>query len=900
MYRRQDYIERIVDLINERHSRVLNIYGEKGVGKSYIVESLKKNSSLTHGYFCGYLDFSLYAGMSRQSILNALYDLCDFLTAQKIVKLHVFEIADAVESKRSGRIPYAKRKLLSRIDTTAEVSDAMSQLIGEVLPEMPGFRELKSIGMGIKMLQMVSRHAFDHLGFMDSEPDLREKYEKMDDQRLFQSLPEALTQDINHREASDNGILVLVENYDSSMENASWLQNLIAGAPDVTWVFVSRQPIKAADIPVFHLKISPLSPKQLFDYVRETQKGLSLDHDMLGHIFKVTQGNPQQVDQVCEYIRQKQETGPIAWKEVEERGYGYVVEELLRNLSRADQEILFHLNFARSFDEELFGELFPGRLYPLYNSLFASHLFTVCPDGRLCVQSSVQEEVLRFMAAKDKSLRSTCYEHLFQAELRLLLKAGQGRKVSPEEVGRHMQNLFRYGSALSSPEMYLEGLLDVRTVLMHAGYLRTFCMELESVGKHCPEELQMRAARETVGLYLCISDFQACRRALETGRALAEKLGDLGSRLSFLTTMMELEYISPSTGGNAVEHWISMAQELLKLLNSHIRSIPYGEYVLSTVKAQLYLTKAYITQNRYDLARKQVEKILSFCEDPMRLQAFSLYSQYAKALQYTGEISAMERDRQKAAQYYGKALSIYRIAEMYQPYWEARFYLDYGLAYKRSAEVLFALAAESSDPEEGEAHIRQGMLQLETAVKVYEEVKARVPDMMDTYCKIGFACNLAAESLLDASPGNHDTEKYLRMGEENFTDAIDCLAAARSPQMGNRQLANIRCTLSRLWGRYYRESGSPQKAETCYQKSVSQGEKAALVAPEHPYGYLETSWSCAELSEFMLEQGRKKDAKVYVSKGLDALNQAYRYMDHNHREDHVEARLNRVLRQIGA
>ena len=99
--------DQIDDLLRDNRysdTRVFNLYGGKGVGKTHMAAELMETRRKA-GTPCGYLDFNEYKGMSSHTTLNALYQLCDYLTIKHNISLTQFEIADEVNCERWGRIP---------------------------------------------------------------------------------------------------------------------------------------------------------------------------------------------------------------------------------------------------------------------------------------------------------------------------------------------------------------------------------------------------------------------------------------------------------------------------------------------------------------------------------------------------------------------------------------------------------------------------------------------------------------------------------------------------------------------------------------------------------------------------------------------------------------------------
>ena len=224
----------IEDILSDRtyaKARVFNLYGIKGVGKTHIVAQLMEERRKA-GNPCGYLDFDEYKGLSTHSTLNALYQICDYLTIKHNISLTQFEIADEVNCERWGRIPYCQRKK----DVVCSTIDQASDISGLVVDVISEFRELPYIGLGINLLQRASKIAYavyhTHSPAYLSNKAFREECQGMSDMDLLRRLPLFLAHDVEQSAQglmSNHPILVVVDNYnDEAQIDDSWMDALIS------------------------------------------------------------------------------------------------------------------------------------------------------------------------------------------------------------------------------------------------------------------------------------------------------------------------------------------------------------------------------------------------------------------------------------------------------------------------------------------------------------------------------------------------------------------------------------------------------------------------------------------------------------------------------------------------
>lgn len=894
MYIREKYVKRIINEINTTDKKVINVHGDKGVGKSYIIQEVKKNPELTENYICGYLDFSQYVGMTSYTMIDALYDMCDFLTAQKVIKLYQFDIADRVDSIRNGRIPYCERKMYDRIDMSSNVSDFMVEVVSE-------FKELPYVGAGIKLLQAASKFVYKHRVIPEEDKRIYEQYKGMNDEELRSILPLALAKDINEAQLGNpKSILVIVENYDNTYledRSSEWLKTLISNTREVKWLFVSRKEMKNSYVKIQSIPVEPMSESEMKKFLTNGKK--IHDAEELENLCLLCEGIPLRADRIIEFVNLQKKQGEVDWNLLKHQGYQHIVSEMLRGLSTSEKEILFQLNFARYFDEILFEQLFPGRFFTLYKEWFSSSLFTQIDIKKYCVQNSMREEVADYMNELDDTLKEDCYYNLFRAEYNWFKRAELSADIAVEDIGQHMQSLFIYGNHISSVKEYFECLTEVKNILIGAGYLRNYHNEIAALIGKGNDELDMAIYEEIGILSVYVSDYVTAREMINKGIELAQTHNNIDKKLTFLSVLMNLEYMSPSDEEMAVDKCIRIAEEYIDTLEKNIKVIPYKMYISNLIKARLYLTKQYITKKQYDNAQETVSYILDICADNRKLSALSLYALYGKAQEHMGEIYMKLRMGKEAIDMYEKAVETYQVAEVLQSYWDAEFYLNFGLAYKRISEEYFCMAGEMTENEEQyEEYIEKAIKNMDNAFKKYEQVRRRVPEIIDTYCKMGFAYANALDYLWRDDKRNEQTEKYLADAEKVLEEAFAQMASNAGETVSNREVANAKCIISRDKGKYYWRKGEVDKAEECFRITVLDGENAIKAAPKHPYGYAEAARSYYAYASYLFEQQRYEEAKEYASKGLETIECANKYINNSEGFVNIRKAFEEILEKI--
>ena len=872
---------RLEDVLSDpafAETQIFNLYGTKGVGKTHLIAQLMEGRRKA-GNPCGYLDFEEYKGISAHTTLNALYQICDYLTIKHNIALTQFEIADEVNCERWGRIPYCQRKK-DVVSSTIDQASDLSELVVDVISE---FRDLPYIGLGISLLQRASKLAYAvyraHSPAYLSHKAFREACQGMSDVELLRQLPLSLARDVEmsvQGSRSNHPILMVVDNCNETQIDNSWIDTLICNTRHITWIFVSRSPMQYTNSGIVSLPVSPLDEEQLKRYLEGQQH--PFDDALLHCLLHASSGIPLHIQRMLEYAARNGAGKPSDWADMERLGYQKIAQESLNNLSLNEKEILFQLNFAQSFDEELFSRLFPGRLFSLYQDWFNSSLFLADEFGRHKVQGAVKEEIEAYMSQFDCNLSQACKERLYRAEYAWFKDLDLSSKYSISECDYHLRNLLAYGMELPDADQYALDLIHLKRTLLELGYTTEYCSTLSGLAQKISPATRVTVFQEIAILSLRLSRFSESRTAIRQGLELLTP-HDVEHRITFSLILMELEYISPSGDQDAVQHCIDIAEQLIEVLDANLDSIPFKHYINSMVKAHLYLAKAYIVKNDYVKGAQHASYVLELCSDANRSSVLALHASHAKAQEYMGEIKAMEGETSAALSYYQSAARNYQLAEAVQLYWDAAFYLDFGLIYNRIAEASLSLAKKETNQGERAALEKAAQSSVEHALKKYSGVQAKRPELIDTYCKIGFLCNMFLEYFWNREEYQSAVEHCFEQANSNLQSAFQLVGHNHT----NRQLANISCTLTSILGCYLAYRGDYAKAEEVFAQSIQYGHTAVSVAPKHPYGYLVLSEARLDFGRFLMERGRTSEAEAVLRDGLSDISTAERYAGNTNR-----------------
>ncbi len=878
---RNHVIEKMLNEIIQGNVQVINLYGDKGVGKSYFINQLKQNEILKKKYLCGTVDLEQYAGMPALSMVNALYDMCDFLYSEEAVRLVEFDIADRIDSLRNNRIPYTGRRFEKGLNTSVELTEFVSEFI-----------ELPYIGAGIKAAKAAARIVNKYRPKTEEEKALHEAFSKMDKERLHEYLPCALANDINHSKGQrGKKILMIVENAetaDFSMFSGNWLNDLVEHIENIIWVFVTRKPLKM-NKEVSSFEVLPMNYEEMEAY-------LSLEKripDQLNRyrIFTLSRGIPLYVERIIDLMNQK-DGQHLDWEVLNAKGSEYIISETLLSLSDDRKEMLFQLSAARYFDQYIFKNLFPGRLFQVYKEWFDSSLF-VQEDGKYAVQNTMKKEIQQFMSKLDSDLLNQCVENLYQAEMRWF--EHDGKTAEPKEIGVHMQSLFVYAQQVRSRNTYYQFLMSIKNQLINAGCMSGYYEEISRLSMQ-KDETGIHALKEKALLNLYFGNYAAVRESLNEGICLCDQMKQIQLKLQFLNIQMNLEYISPSTNINSVQRCIETAEEYLNTLTENLLIIPYKTYMTDYCKIQLYLAKQHVIDLENDKAENCLNEIFKICEDVRKMSALSLYAICAKAQEQMGEILGLRKLRHEAIAMYQKSVETYQVAEVVQDYWDSDFYLNFGLVHKRMTEEYLHLALDYE--EEPEKNLNKAFFHLDQALELYGRIKEVIPELLDTYSRMLFGCIEILRQLWKSEQHNDIVFKYIKKANQLLDEAFGMLQTRKNGlQEANRQLYNAMTMVSRYSALFYERIGMDNEAQKCYQKTLQDGQMAIQAAPLHPYGYTEAAQGYACYAKFLLRQKNVTSAYRIANEGLGLIQKGNQMVSSSSGFIEIQESLQQILKR---
>lgn len=859
---RREEMEPFRKLMDSDEVSVVNLYGEAGIGKSSFVKHLIKSDDVKNRMVGGYLDFGHIKTPVEDEMIDSLYDLCDQLKIISNFKPDDFNVADYVDSRRSKRIPYAERSEsgtgIDLIDTALDISEIASQFI-----------DLTYLGTGLKAWKMLTNIYQKYKAVSEEEKARYQKYESMDDRTLRNSLPGALATDLNSLKGKGRRKIVMVLDHVDSHEGElgksdhSWLHKLLERKDSgIKWVVVTRKPLTDPIAGMEKLEIKAIPDTDMRDYL-EKQSIRPADIDQ---IITLSGGSPFYLQRVLALIQEKKSFTEDDWIRLQSRDRLYIAREYVDNLPAELSDILFVLACAEEFDRSLFHILFPEKLFERLLQWFLGSTFEHT-GGRYRVQSSMKDIILDYLAELNPNIEQECYDKLFAAECQWV------RQYSSEagaDLDHHLRNLCLYAKKRGDIRTSFAALSELKGIMLSTGNATLYSKEVEELLTACEQQdgVQLSILLEAALLAYYWADYQQAAQRCVQGRDLARRNRSAAMELQFLAIQMDIAHIAPSEEKDASQQVIDLATAFLTLLEQQRAAIPYRMYLTNKMNVYLRLARAYTTKSNFPRALAYLQDFFKTLTAD-KVSALGLHDLYARAHEMMGNLYGQMGKHEDELDMEYRAVDAYNIAEVMQRIWDPEFYLNFGLACKRLGESCLR-----------EGKLEEGLTLIDDALAKYQLVHQNAPEMIDTYCKIGFACNDAAQYLLKHENYRKKAEEYLACAENTANEAINFMEKLKGTEtVGNRQICSIRCTAARLSGVLLFTQNRHQEAEESFQKALEYGRQFVLAVPTHPYSYLGNARTYVNYAEFLSETCRLQEAGKAAEYGMEALRMARSYSD---------------------
>ena len=862
---RDEYERKLHEYIRNPEIRIINIWGESGLGKTVLAQQFCEShkDSLNIGTF----DFNQYTGMSDQVMISGLYDLASTILKKRIAtSLNEFTVADAVSSKRDGRIPLAQRGVDSGLDFIIQMDEIVE-----------GFLPIPYLGTGLKTAKAVKNTVQYFLSRSGENKDLYDKYDAMNDDELNEALPSALADDLNIQAYGQFRSIIAVDNYNKSRAGA-WFEKLVSCTKSIIWLIISEKLIERNSEETGYIQVGRLTENEMDIYLKDNC-GINVEITR-EKIKALSNGSIFIIREILDVLDGRMEMDNLKWDSMQRDGITHITSNLFNALSQENREILIQLSFARYFDEDLFHRLFPGRIFEMYRSWFRGSMFSDITENRFTVQSGMKKEVISYVDNVNGKIANECKKNLFNAVKDRLVSFRNKDGEMTLDIKDELNSLLSYGKSFQSEDFYVQTIISMRSLFLYSGgsrlyldVLRTMMNELKNASEQF-NNLHIKKVRASVLFELALTEFQTgfyedAYKHMNEGIAFAKNLEDNVLLQKFIGIQMKLINISPqitNKNNDSILHVIMLSKEYLELLETNRESLTYKEYIQYKISACLFQSDEYRARQDFDSARNCLMEALEICSDPSTLRLLELFRLYACTLEHIGVIEESLGNYQKARENYIKSIEQYRLSELLESSWDSDFYLSWGLVLKRLGETEFYL----------EGLTESSFDNIDKALNKYKMVSEQNPDTIDTYCKIGFACTDSMKKILSLPESSFNSlrnhfESYLKKCKEAINEANKYMI---SNSQGNRQICNITCSLYQNEGVFLHRCGEIDKARNAFCKALESGQDAVRYFSNHPYSYLGLANACLSYKNFLKATGEKDAAEEYTRKGIDAINTA--------------------------
>lgn len=899
---KRNYIELLCKALendNEDTSEVLIFYGQEGIGKTTLKNKMIKSFSDDID-ICEF-DLMLYMGYSFFSILDALYYFCNNLEAKKTTKIFEFDIADNVYCSKVFRVPRIARNKSNLFSVSSDIEGVISNL-----------SHIPYIGSGIKTLELL-RTGYKQLKNNSKEvKSIIKKYKDMDIKELEETLPKALAFDISQKNKKINiekKRVILIDNFEriwgkeienmSRAETEKWIYEIIKESKNVIWVIFSNEKLnwKAThnyNLNVNQYKIQTLSKDEINEYINSNR--YIIPDNAKERLFEISEGIPFRLDLIIKYCQKKQEENQeINEDELKNITSRSVISHLINSISERGKELLYLACVAEQFDEELIRKLLPSYPFKLHEEKYESLFFktnNINEEKYYNVSIFVSSIVLDIIGEEQQAYyNKTIFEYYYGALKQLLnieFNLGVSYKIE------YCFNRFRvHGRNLKDRTIYVRCLLNLNDSLIYRRLSNMILEEYSYIYKKRNEynidnDLLIRIIENRARLSLIIGNYAEAVKAIDDGMNIIHKEKDVYSYTNLLSYKMKVQDMyQTSTSENITQESIGTGEEYLKCLESLNKIRVDIVNIEKICEIKLFLGKQYVILGNCLVSKNHYNEVLEICNKNIQNHINSLYKYKAIALEKMGEIYAIEKNREKSKELYEEALENYDIAQYNLNNYDYDIILNNGLAWKRLAESEFSFN-----------NIKKAIECVENAILKYNIVEKLEPDIIDIYCKKGFAYLDSAERLLKSKENATDIiskkiNEYINNGIETGNKGLERqYYTFNNDDTKNRQIHNIICKGKRLLANYNEDKASKGQVIELYKDAISSGDNAIKNAPGHIYAYSGHSETCLMYCEYLRKHDDTNgDINIYCIKGLESIEKALKMSNNIQRFILIKLRL---------
>lgn len=887
MHSKRKYIElfnKAIENCIEDSNEVVVFYGQEGIGKStFKNEIIKKYSEDID--ICDF-DLMLYVGYSFSSVLDTLYYLCDNLEAKKMTKIFKFDIADTVYCSKVVRVPRMQRKKNNVFSRGSDIEGIISNLV-----------DIPYLGSAIKTVELLNNGYKQLKNNSKLVKNIIHNYNSMELKELEETLPKALADDISQNNKKVNlnkKKVIIIDNFEriwgeeneliSRTEKEKWIYEIIKASKNVIWVIFSNERVDwdkrfNFNQNIKQYEIEKLSKDEIKKYINKNESTYIMPDNIKEKLFELSEGIPYKLDLIIKYCNEKYINNvDIKEEELISISSEKIILSLINKMSERGRELLYLVAVAIQFDKELIRKLNPSYPFELHKEKYERSFLKINNRDTQTyyeLNSYISTAILNIIGEEQKAYyNKTIFEYYYSC-LRQLLNIEFDLGI-PYKIDYCFNNFRIHGRNLKNKRIYVMSLLDLNDALINNRSASMLLEEYIHIYKKRTEynidnEIIIKIIEQRARLSLIIGNYTETVQAVDDGINIIDKEKDISSYANLLCYKMKVQDMyQTSYSENITQEAINTAEEYLKCLHSS-NDIGMNKAIAErNCEIMLFLGKQHVTLGNNSTAEKYYNDVLKTCDDNIKYHMNYFYKYKAIALEKMGEIYAISNNKERSKELYEKALTNYEIAEYYLKNSDYDIILNNGLAWKRMAESYFSLN-----------NIDKAIECIDNAILKYHKVENIEPNIIDIYCKKGFAYLDSAERLLNNKENITDKidvkiNEYINKGVEAGNKGLNKLSNSINKDLiKNRQIFDIISKGKRLLAKYNQDKQSEEIVIEYYKDAINAGEEAIKNTPGHIYAYSGYSEACLMYCEYL----KKNDAfhshiNEYCNKGLETIEKA--------------------------
>lgn len=741
MHSSRDYIDKFSKVLKDesKSAKIMVFYGEEGIGKSTLKYAIKEKfaKEITS---CEY-DVMSEEIVSFSEILDELYNLCNILEKDKFSKIYEFDIADKVYCSKVARIARKDRKSSGIMTLGSDIEGIISSVVG-----------IPYLGSCIKTIDIL-HSGYKKVKYNAGEgKKIENKYSSLEIKELEKSLPKALSKDIARsidKNEVKNKRVIFIDNFENIYGNENdviirskkgeWIYNIIKNSGNIIWVIFSESPVKFdeknPDVKIYEQRIERLNKEETENYLirKKLTDKIQIPTEKL---YNLSSGIPYKINLIIKYCEENTGVNEEDLKKITADNF---LNTMINTLDKEEKELLYFIACTDKIDKELVRKIFPSYPYEIYRNKFIDYFFkefNYINHTYYAVNPIIKEVILHIIGEKQKAaFNKTLFEYYYGA-LKQILNIDLNLGV-PYTLDYCFDNFKIYGNNLKDKNIYVNCLLKLGSNLIYNNMSKNLLDECDNILSNYNGIIQkdnivgLLKLKAKIGLL--IGSLDEVIDAFNKGSEITNSKSMDYAELLCCKMKAQSFYLNNK---DEKKNIINTAEEYLKCIKECSLAVSNKNILEKICEIRLFLGKQYVLDGRYEEGRLQYDEVLKICSSTINFIP-SMYKYKAVVLERIGEVYAYGKKTEEAHEMYRQALKFYDMAQYIISTYDYDFILNNGLAWKRLSESFFMMD-----------DIDNALESIDNAILKYEKVENAEPDIIDTYCKEGYAYIDTADTLL--------------------------------------------------------------------------------------------------------------------------------------------------------